>query len=143
MRALFLVAVLLVAATASAQTQVDVLPPSPTTSHFVTLRVRTADTRQQPTVTREGNHFRLYSALPRPIIFPPPPEAISLFNVRLGALPAGSYTYEVVVATRVVLGGSFVVAAATPEGIPALSTTAMLILGLSLGTVGWMAVRRL
>lgn len=143
MQALFLVAVFLVAAEASAQTQIDVLPPSPTTDHFLTLRVRTWDTRQQPTVTREGNHFRLHSAIPRPIIFPPPPEAIALFNVHLGGLPAGSYTYEMTVATRVVSGGSFVVAAATPAGIPALSTTAMLVLNLSLGMVGWLAVRRL
>ena len=104
---LFVAATIFLALPAAAQVDVDVVPASPTSSDEVVLRISPASGWIGASVTRTGNHFRL-DLQSCPIL------CVSTFDVSLGTLPGGTYTFEVFDGSDRVAPARFLVA---PDGV--------------------------
>ena len=128
-RTMLLVA-MFVAFSSAAQT-VQVTPASPTSSDSVVLRVSGAGGFIGAEVTRTGNHFRLEMQF-CPILCP------GTFDVPLGTLPGGTYTYDLFDGSSVVATGSFQVI----NLVPALSPAALVILSALLAIAGVVIMSR-
>jgi hypothetical protein len=133
---------LLTAAAVSAQVQqVTLIPPSPTTQDFVMLRISTLALCSEPAFTRAGNYIRV--EVPNTCLLITPP--ISTFDLTIGYLPSGNYTYEVfesAIATTPEASGSFTVVSAGSPFVPTLSAAALIMACALLGVAGWFAVGR-
>ena len=128
---LLALAILISAATATAQV-FQVVPPNPTTSDQVILHSNSGFS--SATVTQTGNHFRV-DVIDCGVLCPGP------FNVSLGTLPAGMYTYDIFVDGILEESGTFVVTQALPI-VPTLSEYALLTLAVLLAGAGWLFVGR-
>ena len=114
---------------------VDVLvnPPYPTASSTIMLRFVSPDLIETKSITRTGNHFTFDFYGCRI-------TCLGYLDENIGTLPAGTYTYEVLVEGHLRVTGSFVVAPV--PGAPTLSLPAMVALAAFLGIAAWIAIAR-
>jgi hypothetical protein len=119
-----LVAATVLAFPTAAQTA-QVVPPNPTSSDLVVVRVSGASGWIGATVSRTGNHFQ-FDPAPCPIL------CFSSFDIELGMLAGGTYTFELRDDGNVIGSGAFEVI----DLIPALSPMALAVFSALLAIAG-------